>query len=105
MMARNLIGSFPMPVVASDLAGQPRIALAMGDPAGIGSELAAVLLADRELMSSAKLIVIGDARVLERGAASAGVSIDVERISADDAIPETAAKPVLVDLGHLDPSG
>jgi 4-hydroxythreonine-4-phosphate dehydrogenase len=94
-----------MPVIASDPAGRPRIALAMGDPAGIGSELAAALLADRELTSSATFIVIGDARVLERGAASAGVSIDVERITPDDVIPETARKPILVDLGHLDPSG
>jgi 4-hydroxythreonine-4-phosphate dehydrogenase len=66
-----------MPVVASDPAGRPCIALAMGDPAGIGSELAAQLLADRELTTIAKLIVIGDARVLERGAASAGARIVV----------------------------
>ena len=82
----------------------PRIALAMGDPAGIGSELTARLLADPEITGNASLIVIGDARVLEQGAQCAGVTLAVDRIAAGDVIPDTPGRPILVDLAHLDPA-
>ena len=77
------------------------LAVAIGDPAGIGPELAARMLADRELNEAARFVVFGDARVLARGAAVAGLSLDVEtRRPGDDLAGE---RPILVDLGHLDP--
>jgi 4-hydroxythreonine-4-phosphate dehydrogenase len=84
-------------------AARPVIALAIGDPAGIGPELAAKLLADPEVLAAASLIVAGDRRVLERAAAECGLVLDIDaRQAGAPAAP--AGRPVLIDLGHLDPA-
>ena len=80
----------------------PTIALAMGDPAGISPELTAKLLADSDVRSAAKIVVFGDRRILEEGAKVAGLSLDIA-VVAPDVSYDAAAKPVLVDLGHLAP--
>jgi 4-hydroxythreonine-4-phosphate dehydrogenase len=46
---------------------KPRIALLLGDPTGVGPELAAKLLALPETLAQADVIVIGDRRLYERG--------------------------------------
>ncbi len=82
---------------------RPTIALAMGDPAGISPELTAKLLALDEIRAAARLVVFGDRRVLEEGARVAGLSLDIDVVQPG-APTEAAARPVLVDLGHLDPA-
>jgi 4-hydroxy-L-threonine phosphate dehydrogenase PdxA len=81
----------------------PVVALVMGDPAGISPELTAKLLALDQVQAAA-LVVVGDRRVLEDGARVAGGALDVEIISADAPLPESHTRPVLIDLGHLDPT-
>ena len=82
---------------------KPIIALAIGDPAGVGPELAAQILADQDIRDAASIVVFGDRRVLERGAAEANVTLDIDvRSSADETTP--GSKPLLIDLGHLDPN-
>lgn len=78
------------------------IALAIGDPAGVGPELAAKLAVDPDVAAAAHLIVIGDRRVLERGAAEMGIVLDLEPRALADAAA-SAGRHVLVDLAHLDP--
>ena len=82
---------------------RPTIALVMGDPAGISPELTARLLADAELLQAARIVVIGDQRILAAGAKVAGLALDVDVVAAD-ATPRSAARPVLVDLAHLAPA-
>ena len=84
-------------------ARKPTVALAMGDPAGISPELTAKLLALDDVREAARLVVIGDRRVLEDGARIANVALDVDVVAADAALPETSPRPLFVDLGHLDP--
>ena len=84
--------------------GTPVVALAMGDPAGISAELTAKLLALDEVRAAATLLVVGDRRVLEDGARVAGGALDVEVIDANAPLPENRTRPVLIDLGHLDPA-
>lgn len=83
----------------------PRVALVMGDGAGISPELTARLLALPDVKNQAAILVIGDGRVLAEGARIAGVSVSlaasVKKI--DDANPAPGA-PVLLDLGTLDPA-
>jgi len=86
-------------------AGRPVIAFAMGDPAGISAELAAKVLADPEVLAAARLIVIGDRRVLAAGEAVAGVRVAVEVADADGPAPVPGALPAFVDLRHCDPAG
>ncbi len=82
---------------------RPRIALAIGDPAGASPELTAKLLADHEVTSAGQILVIGDRRVLDEGARVARVTLDIDRVTALDAVPAVHDRPVLLDLGHLDP--
>ena len=83
---------------------KPIIALAMGDPAGISPELTAKLLASDEVAAKACLVVIGDRRVLDEGAKTAAVKLDLNNVSPDANIAGGDGSPVFMDLGHLDPS-
>ena len=58
-----------------EIRGLPLLGLMLGDCTGIGAEQCARVLADRRLADAARLLVIGDARVLEQGARDAGVSV------------------------------
>jgi 4-hydroxythreonine-4-phosphate dehydrogenase len=81
----------------------PTIALAIGDPAGISPELTAKVLALPEVRAVARIVVVGDRRVLESGADVADVKLDIDvRMEASGL--DAGARPVLIDLGNLDPS-
>jgi 4-hydroxythreonine-4-phosphate dehydrogenase len=54
---------------------KPHIALAIGDPAGIGPEIIAGLLADPALGERASITLISNRAALENGAAAAGVAV------------------------------
>ncbi len=82
---------------------RPIIALAMGDPAGISPELTARLLTLDEVTTRARLVVIGDRRVLDDGARVAAVRLDLKTVSPDADLSREEG-PVLIDLGHLDPA-
>ncbi len=83
---------------------RPIIALAMGDPAGISPELTAKIVALDEARTAARILVIGDKRVFDAGAAVAKVASDVDVIGARDVIPAAWQRPVFIDLKHLDPA-
>ncbi|MEO8305360.1 MAG: 4-hydroxythreonine-4-phosphate dehydrogenase PdxA, partial [Betaproteobacteria bacterium] len=83
---------------------RPTIALAMGDPAGISPELTAKLVAQDEARAAARIIVIGDKRVFDAGAAVAGVTVDLDVVGPRDPIPAEGDKLIFIDLGHLDPA-
>jgi 4-hydroxythreonine-4-phosphate dehydrogenase len=65
---------------------RPIVAITMGDPAGIGPEIVVRALADAKVVALARCVVFGDARVLKRAAAKAGVDA-----------------PGVVDLANADP--
>ncbi len=70
----------------------PRIGLLPGDAAGIGPEITARLLAGEELDPEVATVVIGDARILGRGAEAAGIALDLPTIArAEDAAAGGAA--------------
>ena len=68
---------------AREILMRPIIALAMGDPAGISPELTARLLALDEVVSKARIVVIGDRRVLDDGARVAATKLDLISASPD----------------------
>ena len=85
----------------------PRIGLMLGDPSGIGPELAAKLLADPRNWEGSTPLVIGDRRVLDQGFSQAKIAVPsiVGVQDADDAgssgvymldrrSPDTALPPV-----------
>ena len=82
----------------------PIIGLMLGDMTGIGPEISAKLLAAGALGQAARIVVIGDARVLELGCKDAGVSLDWKAYPDVDAIDWTHDEVALIDLGNIDPS-
>ncbi|MBR1249829.1 4-hydroxythreonine-4-phosphate dehydrogenase PdxA [Bradyrhizobium sp. AUGA SZCCT0169] len=89
---------------APEILMRPIIALAMGDPAGISPELTAKLLALDDVAARARIVVIGDRRVLDDGARVAGVKLDLVTASPDADLSKEERAPVFIDLGHLDPA-
>lgn len=83
---------------------RPIIALAMGDPAGVSPELTAKLIASEVVNEAARLIVIGDRRVLEKGAKFAGLELDMDEASVNTLSTVGYLKPIFIDLGNLDPA-
>ncbi len=65
----------------------PRIGLMLGDPSGIGPELAARLVSDPQNWAGSTPMLIGDRRVLERGFAHANLPVPKIETIAD---PEKA---------------
>jgi len=80
---------------------KPTIAFAMGDASGIGAELMARVLNDPEIAEAARLVVIGDRRVLRRGEEVTGEAVALPVVAPDAPLPPGS---VFVDLGHLDPA-
>ncbi len=67
---------------------KPTVVLFSGDPAGIGPEVLAKVLADPEVHEAADFLIVSSRPVLEAGMAVAGVSFDVP-----DADPVPQRKP------------
>ncbi|HXF54300.1 MAG TPA: 4-hydroxythreonine-4-phosphate dehydrogenase PdxA [Hyphomicrobiaceae bacterium] len=94
----------PRPAHAADGDQRPRIALVLGDATGIGPEQCARILSDGRLSGIARLVVVGDARVLEMGMRDAGVSFGWHRIANTESIDWQAPEVPLIDLGNIDPA-
>ncbi|KAB0679125.1 4-hydroxythreonine-4-phosphate dehydrogenase PdxA [Aureimonas leprariae] len=75
----------------------------MGDPAGVSPELTAKFLDLPEAKREARIVVFGDARILDEGAAVAGVSLDLDRVDTPEAA-RSSGRNVLVDLKNLAPA-
>ncbi len=66
---------------------KPRIALVMGDPCGIGPELAVKLVNDKDAVKRADIVLVADIGVLASAEKIAGISVScrtVEKTSAEE---------------------
>ncbi len=61
----------------------PAVAVTLGDPGGIGPEVAAKALARPELLPDAAYVVFGDAALLEREARAQGFRLEIKRWDMD----------------------
>jgi 4-hydroxythreonine-4-phosphate dehydrogenase len=77
----------------------------LGDPTGIGPEVSAKLLASPAAREAARVVVVGDSRVLELGMADAGVRLDWRRVDSVGAVDWSSTSVPVVDLGNCDPAG
>ncbi len=78
----------------------PTLALTIGDPAGIGPEIAAKCLADLDVISSCRLVVVGDAEQLRDTAATLRISLPQSLQAWDGRAALEGAGPFLMDLGQ-----
>lgn len=76
----------PSPSVSSSRVKRPRIALTIGDPAGVGPELAAKLLADPQNRAKADIFVLADLSEVNAAAAAAGVTIPISEVAGPEGV-------------------
>ncbi|WAJ30634.1 PdxA family dehydrogenase [Antarcticirhabdus aurantiaca] len=85
-------------------ASLPVIALTPGDCTGIGPEITARILSDGRLRDAARLVLVGDARVVELGMRQAGVSFPLAPVESPAAADWSDVAVPIVDLRNTDPA-
>ena len=78
---------------------KPIIGITLGDPAGIGGEITAKLLSQKEVYDKCRPIVIGDLDVMEDGIRIARKDLHINTMNG---IPKTEYKPGMINLIDLD---
>ncbi|MBE0531955.1 MAG: 4-hydroxythreonine-4-phosphate dehydrogenase PdxA [Rhodospirillales bacterium] len=82
-------------------AERPRVAVTIGDPAGIGPEIALKALAHRELYDFSIPVVFGNAKVLEANKSVAGVTSKIRAIADASEARGEAGTVDVVEVGSL----
>ena len=78
----------------SNIEAKPRIAISMGDPAGIGPEIVARICADEEIRSLCDLVVVGRSMLLRAGALACNIDLPrVELVEAGQGAEITPGSP------------
>jgi 4-hydroxythreonine-4-phosphate dehydrogenase len=76
----------------------------LGDCTGIGPEQCARILADGRLNDAARLLVVGDALVLEMGARDARVELRWRSYATPEVVDWSRPEIPLIDLANIDPA-
>ena len=82
-------------------ATSPRIAITMGDPAGIGPEIILKAVAEPEILACCQPIIVGDARLLDHTARTLGLSGGYQVVRPGRAWPEPAPVPLIYSLDNI----
>ncbi|HEX5865666.1 MAG TPA: 4-hydroxythreonine-4-phosphate dehydrogenase PdxA [Casimicrobiaceae bacterium] len=82
----------------------PVLGLMLGDCTGIGPEQCARILSDGRLDDAARLLVVGDTRILQQGARDAGVELCTRSYTAPEAVEWSRPGIPVIDLANLDPA-
>jgi 4-phospho-D-threonate 3-dehydrogenase / 4-phospho-D-erythronate 3-dehydrogenase len=85
----------------------PRIAITMGDPAGIGPEVVLKAVAEEEVQRLCVPVIIGDAQLLAHTARTLDLQCGYDIIRHDERLPERLTEPVIFHLdnvsGYIEP--
>lgn len=84
------------PNARSATSAPPRIAVLLGDPSGIGPEMAVKLLARPRNLAAARVLLIADPAVLASGERIAGAALDPLRLDGLDDARFEAGRPSLL---------
>ena len=82
----------------------PILAVFPGDCTGIGPEQTARILSDKRLEGVARIVIVGDRRVLDLGMKQAGVSFAIDEYDRPSTVDWSAPSAAMVDLGNTDPA-
>ena len=84
----------------------PVVALTLGDPAGIGPELIARLLARSDATANANIVLVGDRWLWEDGQRIAGVSVATDEVTAlaEMRSRTSTARPAFLAVQSIDPA-
>ena len=83
---------------------KPRIAVTMGDPAGVGPEIVVKALASAAVTEAADCVVAGDRRCMERALAITGTQLEIRPIRDPDQGRYEPGVLNLIDLDDVDPA-
>ena len=85
---------------------KPVVALTLGDPAGIGPELIARLLARRETVEAANVVLVGDPWLWADGQKVAGIDVATDRVASLAAVRGRAdtSRPAFLPVDTVQPS-
>ncbi len=87
----------PIPSKTPNLiSARPRIAVLLGDPGGIGPEMAVKLLARQRNLDAARVLLIADPVVLAAGERAAGMKLDPLRVEGFDDLRFEDGRPTLL---------
>ena len=83
---------------------RPKIVITLGDPAGIGPEIVAKVLADPETYSICNPVVVGDSHAMQMGIEVAGLNLKINSIENLSQAKYLYGKIDLIDLHNIDPT-
>jgi 4-hydroxythreonine-4-phosphate dehydrogenase len=83
---------------------RPRLAITLGDPAGIGPEVVLKALMHEDVYAQADPLVIGDRRVLERTVTALGLPLAMRTVSDVRDATFTPGAVTVLDLENADPA-
>ncbi len=83
---------------------RPIIALTPGDCTGIGPEITIKILRSEAVRACARIVIIGDMRVLELGMQQAGIDLAFRRYDRPSEVDWNCPDIPLIDLGNTDPT-
>jgi 4-hydroxythreonine-4-phosphate dehydrogenase len=78
---------------------KPTIGIILGDPCGVGPEIVAKLLADQDVLSRARIVLVADRSVFRAGQLVAGVDVATEEVDGAGCVGQGTGKPLLL---HVD---
>jgi 4-hydroxythreonine-4-phosphate dehydrogenase len=79
----------------------PRIAITMGDPAGIGPEVVLKAVAEEEIQRICIPIIIGDAQLLAHTARTLDLQSGYDIVRSGEPIPEELSEPIIFHLDNI----
>lgn len=79
----------------------PRIAITMGDPAGIGPEVVLKAVAEEEIQRICIPVIIGDAQLLAHTARILDLQSGYEIVRKGEPIPENLTEPIIYHLDNV----
>ncbi len=79
----------------------PRIAVTMGDAAGVGPEVIVRALTDPDVLARAEYVVVGDVVRLQAAAALTGVTAEIVAIADIGAVESVPGRINVIDLGLI----
>lgn len=84
--------------------GKPKIAVPIGDPAGVGPEIVAKSVASKEVYETAECVIIGDKKIMENAIRITGVDLAIRLIENPDEGDYQEGILNLIDLDNVDMS-
>src|SRR5262245_38081532 len=81
---------------------KPRIAIAVGDPAGIGPEVSLKAALDPAVLNACRVLLVGDAGVLKRHAEACRIAADLRVIARAEDDDSPGERLNVLDCAHPD---